>query len=562
MWIAMRLTVLITALSLPAAFVHGGQPASRTVRSVAVQLLAFNDFHGNLEPPSGADGQINATIAGGAEYLATHLANAIARNPNSIVVSAGDVIGASPFVSSLFHDEPTIEAMNAMRLAVSSVGNHEFDEGPAELLRMKRGGCHPRDGCQDGDGFTGATFQYLSANVIRTATREPLFPPTAVRTVGGVKIGFIGETLQGTPRIVSAAGTKGLTFLDEAATANAQAERLKRQGVHAIVLLIHQGGRQRPVDGSPDPNGCVNFSGAIDPILEKLSPDIQVVIAGHSHVFYNCRIGNRLITSAGSYGRMFTRVILDIDRATDRITSAAAVNEIVTRDVVKDPAQTRVLQKYWSLAEGSANKVVGAVTADLKRAANAAGESAVGDVVADAMLAATSTAQTGGATVAFMNSGGIRADIMTGARPATPAGNVTYRDLFSVQPFGNVLTVVTMTGEMIKRLLEQQFDNPRPGAASILQISNGFTYRYRMNAPAGQHVDVDSITIDGRHIAAADRLRVATLDFLVEGGGGYPALGDGTDKLVGIADIDALVAFFRTRSPIAPPAQNRIVRID
>ena len=204
-----------------------------------------------------------------------------------------------------------------------------------------------------------------------------------------MKIGFIGETLQGTPRIVSPAGTKGLTFLDEAATANAHAERLKRQGVTAIVLLIHQGGRQRPVEGNPDPNGCANFSGAIDPILEKLSPDIQVVIAGHSHVFYNCRMGNRLITSAGSYGRMFTRVTLDIDTATDRITSASAVNEIVTRDVAKDPAQTRIVQKYWSLAEGSANKIVGAVTADLKRAPNAAGESAVGDVVADGLLAAT-----------------------------------------------------------------------------------------------------------------------------------------------------------------------------
>lgn len=563
MWIVVQLVAFIIALSLPVASAHREQRSAPAARTVVVQLLGINDFHGNIEPPSGSDGQINGTAAGGAEYLATHLANAIAENPNSIVVSAGDVVGASPFVSSLFHDEPTIEAMNAMHLAVSSVGNHEFDEGPAELLRMKRGGCHPRDGCQDGDGFAGAAFAYLSANVIRTATRTPLFPPTAIRTVGGVKIGFIGETLKGTPRIVSAAGTRGLSFLDEAATANMYAARLKRQGVHAIVLLIHQGGRQRPAEGNPDPNGCANFGGAIDPILEKLSPDIQVVVAGHSHVFYNCRIGNRLVTSAGSYGRMFTRITLDVDTATDRIANASAVNEIVTRDVARNGAQTQIIQKYWSLAEGSANKVVGTVTADLKRAANAAGESAMGDVIADAQLAATSAAANGGAVVAFMNGGGIRADIVArGAGPATSAGTVTYRDLFSVQPFGNVLTVVTMTGDMIKRLLEQQFDNPRPGAASILQVSSGFTYRYRMMAPAGQHVDVDSIMIDGRHLTAADRLRVATLDFLVEGGGGYPALGEGADRLVGIADIDALVAFFKARSPIGPPPQNRIVRID
>jgi 5'-nucleotidase len=557
------IAVLVSAaLSLPIAFARGGPLSRPAERSVAVQLLAINDFHGNLEPPSGADGEINATAAGGAEYLATHLANAIARNPNSIVVAAGDVIGASPFVSSLFHDEPTIEAMNAMHLAVSSVGNHEFDEGPAELLRMKRGGCHPIAGCQDGDGFTGATFQYLSANVIRTSTRAPLFPATAIRTVGGVKLGFIGETLTGTPRIVASAGTRGLTFLDEAATANTQAARLKRHGVHAIVLLIHQGGRQRPVDGGPDPNGCVNFGGAIDPILDKLSPDIQVVIAGHSHVFYNCRIGNRLVTSAGSYGRMFTRVTLDIDRATDRIAAASAVNEIVTRDVARDPAQTRIIEKYATRAAGSANTVVGAVTADLKRAANAAGESAVGDVVADALLAATTTKQTGGATLAFINTGGIRADIVGSVRPANQAGDVTYRDLFSVQPFGNTVTVVTMTGDLIKRLLEQQFDNPRPGASAILQVSSGFTYRYRANAPAGQHVEADSIMIDGRHIAATDRLRVVTVDYLVDGGNGYAAFGEGTDKLVGVADIDALVAFFKGHSPIAPPPQNRIVRIE
>jgi 5'-nucleotidase len=563
MRIVVRLTAVTVALSLPVAFLHGDQRTSRTARSVAVQLLAINDFHGNIEPPSGPDGRVNATVAGGVEYLATHISNAMAQNPNSIVVSAGDVIGASPFVSSLFHDEPTIEAMNAMRLAVSSVGNHEFDEGPAELLRMKRGGCHPDDGCQDGDGFAGAAFEYLSANVIRTATRAPLFPPTAIRTVGGVKIGFIGETLKGTPRIVSAAGTRGLTFLDEAATANAYAARLKRQSVQAIVLLIHQGGRQRPDAGDPDPNGCANFGGGLDPVLEKLSPDIQVVVAGHSHVFYNCLIGNRLVTSAGSYGRMITRVTLDVDTATDRITSKSAVNEIVTRDVVRHLAQTRILQKYSALADGAANKVVGSVTADLTRAGNAAGESQLGDVIADAQLAATSDAGKGGAVVAFMNSGGIRSNIVANnARPAARAGEVTYRDLFSVQPFGNVVTVITMTGDMIKRLLEQQFDNPRPGANSVLQVSNGFTYRYRLSAPAGQRVDVASIMIGGRHIGPTDRIRVATLDFLVEGGGGYSVLGEGTDKLVGIADINALVAYFKARSPIAPPPQDRIVRIE
>src|SRR4051812_20964242 len=245
--------VLAAALSIPIVL-SGGQPAPA---GAAVQLLAINDFHGNLEPPSGSNGLVNGVAAGGAAYLATHLANAVAKNPNSIIVSAGDVIGASPLVSSLSHDEATIEAMNAMNLAISSVGNHEFDKGIAELLRMKRGGCHPIDGCQ-GETFGGAHFDYLAANVVRTGTTTPIFPASAVRTVGGVKIGFIGETLKGTPGIVSPWATKELTFLDEADAANAEAARLKQLGVNAIVLLIHQGGRQRPDAGEIEPNGCAN----------------------------------------------------------------------------------------------------------------------------------------------------------------------------------------------------------------------------------------------------------------------------------------------------------------
>jgi 5'-nucleotidase len=560
--IILRFCVLAAALSLPLAL-DGSQRSHREPRRVTVQILAINDFHGNLEPPSGSNGQINGTAAGGAEYLATHLAHAVAENPNSIVVAAGDLIGASPFVSSLFHDEPTIEAMNTMNLAVSSVGNHEFDKGLGEILRMTRGGCHPRDGCRDGEGFRGATFQYLSANVIRTATRTPLFPATAVRSAGGVKIGFIGETLQGTPRIVAPAGTRGLAFLDEADTANAYAARLKRQGIQAIVLLIHEGGRQSPAAGVPDPNECVNFGGAIEPIVGKLTNDIQVVITGHSHAFYNCRLGQHLVTSAGSFGRMITRVNLEIDPATDRITSASATNEIVTRDVARNPALTRIVQKHVALAGGAANKVVGSVTGDLRRSANAAGESSLGDVIADAQLAATSAPDSGGAVVAFMNPGGIRADIVASAtRSTVRAGEVTYSDLFTVQPFGNVMTVFTMTGDMIKRLLEQQFDNPRPGEHSLLQVSSGFTYRYRLSAPAGQHVDGESIMIGGRRIASTDRVRVEATDFLVDGGGGYAAFAEGTDKIVGHADVEGLVEYFRSRSPVAPGPQNRIVKTD
>jgi 5'-nucleotidase len=544
-------------VTLPVAL-KGVQRGVAAPSSVIIQLIAFNDFHGNLEPASGSNGLVNTTPAGGVTYLATHVARAIARNPNSIVVSAGDVIGASPLVSSLSHDEATIEAMNAMGLAISSVGNHEFDKGVPELLRLRRGGCHPVDGCS-GERFAGSRFEYLAANVVDAATGATVLPAAVIRTIGGVKIGFIGETFRGTPRIVSPSGTKGLAFLDEADTANAYAARLKQEGAAAIALLIHEGGRQQG-NGALDPNACANFSGGIEPIASRLSPDVTVVVSGHTHQFYNCRLSGHLVTSAGSFGRMMTRIELTVDRASGRTTGVTATNEIVTRDVLRDPAVDGIVAKYAVLAEKKADVIVGAVSADIMRRQNPAGESALGDVIADAMLDAAKEPANGGAVVAFMNSGGIRADLA--AKPARAdalVGSVRYRDLFAVQPFGNALTVVTMTGETVKRLLEQQFEN---GGRNVLQVSRGFTYRYRLSAPAGRHIESHSIAIDGREIAPADAIRVVSLDFLVDGSGGFSVLREGTDRIAGIPDVDALVAYFRTHSPVPPGPADRIVRIE
>ena len=559
----MRLRILLVLLAAPLAL--AGQTTGGGAGPVAVQLLAFNDFHGNLEPPSGDGGLVNQTTAGGAEYLATYLKNAAVQNPNSIVVAAGDLIGASPLISSLFHNEPAIESMNAMNLSIASVGNHEFDRGRRELLRMQRGGCHPTDGCQDGNGFAGARFQYLAANVIdRTASPpRPILPATAVRTVGGVKVGFIGETLKGTPKVVLPSAVRGLTFLDEAITANAHAARLKRQGVNAIVLLIHQGGRQRPADPDADPNGCAGFSGGLDPILGKLSPDIKVVISGHSHRLYNCTIAGRLVTSAGSYGRVITRVNLTIAPSNDVIISATAKNEIVRRDVEKDATQTQLIAKYGALSKPIADRAVGSVTSNIPRRLNSAGESALGDVIADSQLAAARPTIKGGAVVAFMNAGGIRSDLIVDEGGiGSPGGRATYGQLFSVLPFGNVVTVRTMTGNMIRRVLEQQFDNPGPTQQTFLQVSNGFTYRYALNAPAGRHVDARSIKIADRLVGAADRVRVAMNSFLVSGGDNFSVFEEATNGTGGDVDLDALVAYFRTKSPVSPGPQDRIVRTD
>jgi 5'-nucleotidase len=551
------LVIVVASLAGAAAIVSARQPRAQA-SSVSVQILAFNDFHGNLEPPGGANGLVNGTPAGGVEYLATHLARAAAANPNTIVVQAGDVIGASPLVSGLFHDEPTIEAMNALHLSVASVGNHEFDHGASELRRMQRGGCHPVEGCRDGDRFGGASFEYLAANVRMAEDGAPLFPASVVRTVGGINVGFIGETLRGTPEIVAPAGVRGLRFLDEVTSANQAAAELDRRGVHAIVLLIHQGGRQEPADGSADPNGCDHMTGPIQDIVSRLSRSIKVVVAGHTHQFFNCQSPGRSVTSAGAFGRLYTRIELTIDRASDTIAKVTATNAVVTRDVPKDPAETAILAKYERLSSGLANQVVGSVASELLRRPNAAGESTLGDVIADSMLASTGAPEKGGAVVAFMNSGGIRADL---AAAASSRRDVRYGDLYAVQPFGNALTVMTMTGDMIRRLLEQQFERPS-GAPPMLQVSSGFTYRYRSQAVQRQHVDPGSLAIAGRAVGPRDRIRVATLDFLAAGSDGFTVFREGTERIGGEVDIDALTAYFRAHSPVSAPALTRLVRLD
>src|SRR4051794_31673122 len=478
MGIAAAAALSVLCVAMPgAAF---GAPG--TDKTTSVQLLAINDFHGNLQPPSGSSGRIpvgpGATVdAGGSEYLATWMDRLRARNPNTITVGGGDLIGASPLISGLFHDEPTIEAMNALHLDVTGVGNHEFDEGKDELLRMQNGGCHPVDGCQDGDPFSGAAFQYLSSNVFLANTNQTLLPPYQIRRVGktNIKVAFLGLTLKGTPLIVTPSGVAGLDFRDEVATINGLVKKLRaEQGVRAFVVLIHQGGQQNAPfgDGFMNIDKCENFTGDIKPIVEGLDPEVDAVVSAHTHQPYVCRFNGILTTSASSFGRLITSIDLNIDDRSKDVVSDSAVNHIVTRDVPKDPEQTKLIQKYGAISAPIANRLVGSVTSDITRATSDAGESALGDVIADAQLASTAPSDFGGAVVAFMNPGGIRADLTFDHQSGTEApGEVTYSELFDVQPFNNVMTVKTMTGDMIYRLLAQQFNQPSPGALRILQVS-------------------------------------------------------------------------------------------
>ena len=554
-----------------------------------VQLLAFNDFHGHLDTDSPGTIQTGCCVAnsantawtpmtvpaGGAEFFATHIRELRTENTNTITVGAGDLIGASPLISGLFHDEPTIDVMNAIGVDVSGVGNHEFDEGIGELLRMQNGGCAGPDTCKL-EPFPGAFFQYLAANVFYQGTDQTILPPYEVRKIDNAKIAFIGLTLEGTPTIVTPAGVAGLEFRPEVQTTNALVRKLRdEQGVRAFVVLLHQGGFQNPPSpgpftGAPNPNGytdvnrCVNFSGSeISAIAAGLDPQVDVIVSGHTHAPYICPDfagTGKLLTSASSFGRVITDIDLVIDHQTKDVKSATARNVIVRRDVPRDPAVKEIVDRYRTASAPIANQIVGSITADITRSAGTNGESALGDVIADAQLKATAPTDFGASVIAFMNPGGIRNDLLFANSPGGEApGQVTYGELFNVQPFGNSLVVKTCTGAQIDALLEQQiFPTTR-----ILQVSAGFTYTFDAAAPAGQRVDPSTIKLNGVTLGPTTGYRVTMNSFLATGGDGFTVFNQCTNALGGEIDLDALARYFTEFGGAVPPGpKNRITRLN
>jgi 5'-nucleotidase len=529
---------------------------AETAPEVDLQILAINDFHGNIATSSGSFGG-----TGRADFLSTNIAAAEAAAPgHSIFVSAGDLIGASPLISALFHDEPTIEAMNLIGLDINAVGNHEFDEGPAELLRMQNGGSHPLDGDLDGDGFAGADFEFLAANVIVDETGETLFPSYTVKTYQGVKVAFIGMTLEGTPTIVTPSGVEGLTFLDEAETVNALVPQLQQNNIESIVVLLHEGGRS---NGGPQDCGT-ELTGPIAEIVPLLDDAVDLVIAGHTNDEFVCEIDGKWVTMADNRGRLFTDIDVKLNRVTKDMT-VVAINNVsnLQGGVTPDAVVTALIDKYDALSAPLANAVIGSTTADITRTNNAAGESALGDVIADAQLTATAPVGFGEAVVAFMNPGGIRDDLIFAETPGGELpGEVTFGEAFSVQPFGNSLVTMTLSGAQIYDLLEEQWDGqPFP---RILQVSDGFTYTWDFNEPDGAKVVPGSVQIGGVPVVAGTDYRVTVNSFLADGGDNFATLVDGTNRLGGEVDLDALVTYFGDNTPpgVDPGPQDRITRLN
>jgi 5'-nucleotidase len=590
---------------------------------VTVKILGFNDYHGNLESP-GTFG-VNTTVpfaqrppVGGADALAALVQRLKEQNPNHVVVGAGDFIGATPLISALFFDEPAVETLNLIGLEFNAVGNHEFDKGSAELKRLQDGGCKLVDGVPDPNScrgfgsaaagsFDGAKFQWLSANVLQTKNGNPLLRPYGVKGFeGGVRVAFIGMTLKATPTIVTPTGVAGLAFQDEADTVNALIPQIRRQGIEAIVVLVHQGGFQNGAGNASDINGCLgdlkNADGSaseIRKLVGRLDNAVDLVISGHTHAAYNCsatttdvtssggvvtttprstglpNATGRLVpvTSASAFGRVLTDVDVQIDRGTGHVLAVRPTNRLVDRsdaDIQQRIATGNVkpvVEAYRTAVSPLANAVIGSITAPLP---NSGEEMPAGSLIADAQLAATQAAALGGAVMAFMNPGGVRSPGFVG--PAYPY-DVTYGNAFTVQPFGNSLVTMTLTTQQIRDLLEQQFAGCKGQTGTrILQISNGLKYSYSAAAPACAKVQdvwftpTDTTVVPPAVTGAPEQLvqsgvvlnpakawRVTVNNFIATGGDNFTVLLGGTGVLGGAQDIDALVAYLAGyKAPAAP----------
>jgi 5'-nucleotidase len=534
---------------------------------IELQVLGINDYHGHLE--RGTPGHVDGVAAGGAEFLAAKLESLRQGRKFSLTVAAGDLIGGSPAFSGLFHDEPSVESLNAMKLDVSSVGNHEFDEGVTELLRMQNGGCHPVDGCYfPAAPYAGARFKWLSANVVDAAGRTPL-PPYWIKRVNNVDVAFIGMTLEATSTLVAAAGIKGLSFKDEAATANALVPILKGQGVEAIVVLLHEGGSQTPPPG--DINACVGISGPIVAIHEALDPAIDAIVTGHTHLPYNCRLDDaagqpRIVTSAYSFGRVVSELKLVLDKRTRDVRRdlSTATNHLVDQAaLLPDPVQSAIIAKWQPLVDAAGSTPVGTITADIVRGGTPPGsdrgvESPAGNLVADAQRWATSS---NFADVAFMNPGGVRSDLRYAASAAEGDGVVTFGEAFTFQPFGNTLVTLPMTGAQIVSVLEEQC---QPAGSSRpflhLGVSAGFSYDLARTIVAGNctSVTVSNVKLNGVALDPGATYRVTVNSFLADGGDNFATFATVTaPRLDGGNDLQALVNYLGTFSPVAPPPTDR-----
>ncbi len=553
-----------------------------------LQVLGTNDFHGRiastLAPP------VNGTEPGAA-VMATAVSQLRQQYPKTVFAAAGDLIGASTFESFIQQDKPTIDVLNAMGLDVSAVGNHEFDQGYADLTQRVMAPYDPTT-----NPFGGAEWQYLGANVRNTSDGSPALPEEWIADFGDVQIGFVGAVTNDLPELVSPAGIAGLTIEEPALAANRSADRLKAEGADLVILLVHEGAATTELESAIDPDS------EFGEIVNDVDPDIDAIISGHTHLAYNHSIPvpawqadparvvkNRPVVSAGQYGNNLNQLLFDVqvDGTEVELTGVrqsilplavpnpgtpppplvpaypadAAVQAIVDAAV----AQANVLGAV-ELGEisGPFNRAkVNPITANLPFGTeNRGGESTLGNLVAEVQQTATESPTFGGAQIAFMNPGGLRADMV--GSPGSPAeypAPLTYRQAANVQPFANTLVNMQLTGAQIKAALEQQW---QPAGASRpflrLGVSAGFTHTYDPNGPAGDRIG--EMWLDGVPIGLTTSYSVTVNSFLAAGGDNFGAFATGTNKRdTGQVDLQAMVDYMADQSPVPVDYSQRAVGV-
>lgn len=530
------------ALALAVAAAGCAGPARTPASSpVTLNLVAINDFHGNLEPSkytytSALTGETHTLRAGGIEALSGALAAWRREDRDLLFIGAGDLIGASPALSSMWADEPSIEAMNLLGLRLSSVGNHEFDQGRKELLRQQAGGCdspRPAKACKLMPDYRGARFTYLAANVLDSATGKPFMPAYRVEDVKGVKVGVVGAVLQGTASVAVASSIAGLDFIDEADAINKAVPQMRAAGAKVLIALIHEGGK---TDEAPDQADCKGLTGGVVDIVKRLDPAIRLVITGHSHQGYLCKVDGRVVTQADAAGHLLSRIAMQVDPVSGAVSAIAVRNIVMNPEQFPaDPAVAAYLASVKERSRAALARPLGKLgAASVARKASDAGESPLGNLIADAVLAAT---RAHGAQIGFMNNGGIRKDLET----SDGGFSTHFGHAQAVLPFGNTLVVMDLTGAQLRRLLEQQWQRPSASSTTILQVSQGLRYTWDAARPAGQRVLPGSLTFNGAPVADGKTYRVVANNFLAEGGDNFPEFAKGTNRVdTRIVDLDAL----------------------
>ena len=563
----MKAKTFLLILFLNTLLVSCAGPGSR--EPVEINLVALNDFHGYLQPspfsytdPGNPDAVITVQ-AGGVATLGGLLNKLRQDDPQLLFVGVGDLIGASPPISAMWADEPSLEAMKLLELRLSSLGNHELDEGKAELLRQINGGCdspRPEKACRWRNDFSGAGFPYIAANLIDTETENTLVAPYVIETVRGIKIAFVGAQVEDLASVVSASSMQGIRVEDEAEAINRFIPAIKRKGADIVVAVVHQGGNTLAAFDQPD---CTDLEGDIVDIVERLDPAVDLVLSAHTHEAYLCMVGDVPVTQAASYGRLVTHLTLVFEPAGKKLL------DVQTRNLIVDPQRYEPdpeLLAWQATVEARSRAVlerpiarIGAAT--ITRVPNRHGESAMGDLVADAQLAAT---QALGAQIALMNSGGIRSDLVL-KDVETP---LNFSQVAAVHPFKGTLQVISLTGAQIKAVLEQQWQGEGAGSFKPLQISHSFTYHWDGSQPRGQRVLADSLSLDGEPILPTETYRISVNAFLADGGDNFSALTEAGERIdTGIPDLKALTDYLVAQEKAGAPAgraepAERILRVD